>query len=32
MNAQLDRYHAADSLLLRGSSDGRTLAQRLTKR
>ena len=32
MNAQLDRYHAADDLLLNRAGDGRTLAQRLSKR
>src|ERR1700710_1204725 len=32
MNALIDRYQAADELVLRGPSDGRTLAQRLTKR
>ena len=32
MNAQIDRYHAADDLVLKGPGDGRMLAQRLSKR
>ncbi|MCX7512862.1 DEAD/DEAH box helicase [Frateuria hangzhouensis] len=32
MNALPDRYQAADDLVLRGPSDGRALAQRLSKR
>ncbi|MEO8993218.1 MAG: DEAD/DEAH box helicase, partial [Rhodanobacter sp.] len=32
MNALPDRYQAADDLVLRGAGDGRTLAQRLSKR
>ncbi len=32
MNALPDRYQVADDLVLRGPSDGRSLAQRLSKR